>query len=689
MADPTTPTPVREEEEHLARVQRAIRANPAAKAREDYRATLMELRASLTDERLPEDMASIVEQMQRLGPLLARTEQQAAQVADPLNPYFGHLQVLDEDENTKDIFIGKQTFIRGDVAIVDWRDAPIARVFYQQREGEDYVMTIDRREVEGEVLLRRTLTIDQGRLWRVSGEDFAWVWDGAGWSEVSGGGPRLAGGAGVAHRPEPLGVELSGLRRSARQERFDKHLPEIASLLDRDQYDLITSAEGGIIAVQGSAGSGKTTVALHRVAWLAFQEPHRFAPERSIVIVYSRALARYIAQVLPALGVHGVEVVDFEEWAGRLLQRAAPGLPTRLSDETPSSVCRFKQHAGLVPALEALAAAHPEASPARLFAESFTSRAWIGEVAARHMPGVFSEAELDAVYRWCAQLHARRDEDLDAADGDDGPALDIEDLAILLRLHQLLRGPLELRPGKALRYAHLVIDEAQDMSPLELLVLLGTVEPGAPVTLAGDLAQQLDDENDFQSWSYVFRYLGEAATQIRPLQITYRSTEPIMRVAQAVLGPLAPETPPASPRSGDPVRLFRFPGQGEAFTFLADMLQDVMRREPNASVAVLTRFDRQADAAFQALQRAGVPRLRRVLDQSFEFVPGVEVVEIHQTKGLEFDYVVILDADADTFPRNDASRRLLHVGLTRAAHLCWLLTTQEPSPLLPPELHAS
>jgi DNA helicase-2/ATP-dependent DNA helicase PcrA len=72
--------------------------------------------------------------------------------------------------------------------------------------------------------------------------------------------------------------------------------------------------------------------------------------------------------------------------------------------------------------------------------------------------------------------------------------------------------------------------------------------------------------------------------------------------------------------------------------------------------------------------------------QEFCFRPGVEVTEIRQVKGLEFDYVIIVDANASSFGLDAESRHLLHIGATRAAHQLWLIVTGAPSPLLPPEL---
>ena len=78
-----------------------------------------------------------------------------------------------------------------------------------------------------------------------------------------------------------------------------------------------------------------------------------------------------------------------------------------------------------------------------------------------------------------------------------------------------------------------------------------------------------------------------------------------------------------------------------------------------------------------------MPRLARVKDQDFCFRPGVEVTDIRQVKGLEFDYVVLVDVTAGQYPVDDESRHLLHIGATRAAHQLWIVATGPASPLLP------
>ncbi len=135
-------------------------------------------------------------------------------------------------------------------------------------------------------------------------------------------------------------------------------------------------------------------------------------------------------------------------------------------------------------------------------------------------------------------------------------------------------------------------------------------------------------------------------------------------------------------RTGPPVELFRLTDRGACVAFLSDVLRDLMEAEPMASVAVLTPNAIASDLYFEGLGRAELPRLRRIRDGEFPFNAGIEVTEVAQVKGLEFDYVVVLDVDSTNYPDTSASRRLLHVAATRAMHQLWLMSVGTPSPLV-------
>jgi DNA helicase-2/ATP-dependent DNA helicase PcrA len=251
----------------------------------------------------------------------------------------------------------------------------------------------------------------------------------------------------------------------------------------------------------------------------------------------------------------------------------------------------------------------------------------------------------------------------------------------LLRLHQLQRGPLTTAKGP-LAYRHLMIDEVQDFGPVELAVLLECTTTRKSITLAGDANQAISPEHGFENWTAMLTRLGLPHACVEPLRISYRSTRQIMDAALAVLGPLMGDERPKAPRSGVPVEVFPFASSGEASELLVRALRDLELRDPLTSVALIARHPEQARVYYEALAAAEVPGLRLIADQEFPFRPGIDVTDVRQTKGLEFDIVIVLEANAQSYPDNEYARRLLHVAMTRAAHQLWITYTGEPSPLL-------
>lgn len=652
---------------------------------------LERLREVLVSGRESKDLVSLTEQWHRNTALLRqlRRSRETARV-DPRSPYFAHLR-LREDEGERDLCLGRATCIERGVRIVDWRNAPISRIFYGYRQGDDYEETFGGRVRTGEVVARRTVRIRDGALDRIEAPEGLFVreHEGDDWEHAERQPARLAGGeasavrahepAGVA--PRRLGTELSGDRRRA-----DKRLPEITSLIDAQQFDLITREAGGFLLIRGAAGSGKTTVALHRIAFLAYDDP-RYDSDRTLFLAFSRALGRYVEHVLPALGVKQVRIETWRDWAAAVRRRHFPALPREQRQDTPLEVARAKLHPALEHALAEQVATHPgERTLAQAlddWASVLTNEKLLRACFARSAPGLLDGRALERFLDW----NRRRNEEVFAwLDGDREiqAELDAEDDALLLRAWQLRVGTLQGRANRPLRYAHVAIDEVQDFSPTEVRVLLDCLDPHPSLTLAGDTQQHLMATSGFTSWSAFLDELGIPGTEIETLKISYRSSREIASFAQAVLGPLREDEPPLAPRSGPPVELFRFTDRGAAVAFLADALRELDASEPLASVAMLTPSRAHTLAYHEGLSRCDLRRLRLVADQDFTFSPGVEVTEVEQAKGLEFDYVVLVDVDAEAYPESDEARRRLHVGATRAVHQLWLTSVGTPSPLVTP-----
>jgi DNA helicase-2/ATP-dependent DNA helicase PcrA len=770
-----------EEERLLARVAASLRAAAPGKAGGRGRQVakdeeLLALRDEIGEARL-EDVPALVAQMERLQEVsLTRAELQIMLV-DANAPYFGHLRlrerVAGRGEVERDVLIGRATFTdsKARVHIVDWRNAPVSQLYYCYPEGSDYEETFGEREVEGDIVARRTLTIEKGELLRVACPQGVWVKDQgrspgapATWRRTELPLHELAGGERSATRPLPRRGVLGAGPEEA--QRLDRHLPEIAALIDPRQFEIMTGRSSGVVVIQGGAGSGKTTIGLHRLAYLNFAHPDRFPAKRMVVVTQGAALAAYIGQVLPALGVPSVPVLTFQEWAERELRRAIPWLRATVSDDVVPAVTRVKSHPALLHELERRATA-PAAKRGRnavveLWADLLTDRPLLSSLLHHQDELRVSEADIDEAHRlmvtrvnaivsrdprerppekkksWAKRRAAERarveelkdirtwtslgqpdsprgksvDDDLpehvrrveaerDEVDDDENvrgeigidgerteddlPILDVDDLAILLRANQLLRksdSPLH----------HLFVDEAQDLSPTKLAALIGKTAPGGhpgsgrqvpSVTLAGDTAQRLFLDNGFGDWRAVLGHLGLAHVAIEPLRIAYRSTREILALARHAMGPLPIDVPAEARRSGAPVEAFSFSAVGAAVAFVAEALRDLLVREPRATVALLARYPEQADRYFEGLRRAEVASLRRVRAQDFTFRPGIDVTDVRQVKGLEFDYVVMLDVNATSYGADDESRHLFHIAATRAAHQLWLVVTGQPSALIP------
>ena len=732
----------------------------------DLDVDLLSLRDQIAEAR-PEDLPPLVEQMTRLAALKARLGGGRSLPVDITSPYFAHLRIK-EHGKSKDVMIGKRGFIdrQSNVQIVDWRNAPVSRIYYRYEEGDDYEEEIAGRRVEGVVEARRNVSIARSNLRRIGAPQGTFLKDARGtWVQAVGDiAPVLHGGMGKAARPVAVTGAKGKLGVHHNVARADKALPEIAALIDKEQFELITQPGSGIVVIQGGAGSGKTTVALHRVAYLNFQDPKRFKTQNTLFVVPSQALVRYVGGVLPALGVAGVPVVTYTGWARTTRMKCLPESPTKYNADPPDQVSRVKKHPAmlqilvrwveqqteqigrelaeqapfaiddwnrlgkraLVPRLSGLNswAKKAELEPTvRVGLEGFIKRwkkranavftDWSelmtdSTVLAAGFAGTDVTArDIERVIHWMRRQLAKAekapvDEEgqpvLDAEgvpvgpdEDDPGGRMDDEDDPILLRLVQLKRGGLVPPDADELIWEHIAIDEAQDRSTLEIKVLIEAVH--APdgditkrsVTIAGDTAQRLVFDNNFTGWAQLLEQTGQPAI-VRPLKLSYRSTAEVMLLAREILGPdLAPDEPLAA-RPGEPVELHEFGDLGEAVAFLGDALRNLMAREPTASCALITRHPEQADAYFEGLRRAEVPALRRVRRDDFNFQPGIDITDITQVKGLEFDYVVMLDVNASSYPDQHWARHLLHIGVTRAAHQMWLVSTGEPSVLIPAAL---
>jgi DNA helicase II / ATP-dependent DNA helicase PcrA len=675
---------VAEELRLLSAVHLALATRRAGRGDGDLVGRLRDLRDEAL-EATPKDLPTVFQEMGVLRAVMERARPD--QLPDPAAPYFAHLRVSEKGEE-RDYCLGRHTFVDRElgVRVVDWRWAPIAALFYRYREGEEFEEPFPGRVAAGVVTARRVVVVERGVLTRVSSgaRTFERGADGR-WRASADGEAALGGGAGTAARPGTLGTGAGAAGRAA--------APEVTALLDPEQFEAISAPADRPLLVLGSAGSGKTTVALHRLARIAFDAPRKYPAGRMQVVVPEVGLARLAARLLAPLGLDRTPVRTLDAWSRGAFQSAFAAPPPRLFGDTPALVSRLKRHPALFETLRRrphlAAAARPSLLALRReLSDLLVDRAFLdGVVRAAHgdLPTTAIE---ETVRHTRMQLSTATDELVAGVDPDrretlDGKALDedtpeeaagtldAEDLPVLVFLAAQRGG------AAGRKVTHLVVDEAEDVSLFELYAL-GRHLAGRSVTLAGDESQQTF--SSYAGWPEALAALGaEGAATVR-LETTYRCPRPVAELAHAILGPIAPAEAPRAGKEGAPVARFDFPTEAHAHLFLSGAVRELVEREPAASVAVVCHSTEVARGFHRLL--ADMPEARLALDGAFTFRPGVDVTEVGSVKGLEFDYVVVPDATASAYPETEEARRRLHVAVTRAAHQLWIAAPGSASPLL-------
>jgi len=695
---PLIPPIVKEEQDLLDRTQALLAEHPYDLPPSEHETVteLVRIRDEIQSAK-EEDKPALLQQYEHMYAALSqmRATKDRPQL-DPASPYFAHLRIREYgkrpgDHKERDLFLGKATRIDGGLRIVDWRNAPISRVFYTCKQGDEFEEEVAERTIEGKLMVRRTVTIRRAVLERVDAPEGIYSQnDDGSWGIRTIDRPQLLGGQQAsATRLHDVGSGSErrlGTSASGVAQRADKRLPDIAGLIDPEQFDLITKPSTGFLVIRGTAGSGKTTVALHRIAWLAFNDP-KIDSRDTLFLVFSRALRDYVGRVLPSLGIHKVHAQTFPDWVREQRLRHLPRLPRKIRDDTPEIVIRLKLHPATMVALEQLIEStdHPATAEQAVddWATVLTEIDVIQPTIEKLAKDAFTPEELQRAVSWCRDRHDELLAWLDHEPESVGE-LDQEDDALLVRAFQKRVGPLRRQDGFGpIRYRHICIDEVQDFSPVEVRILIDCLDASQSITLSGDTQQHVMTHAGFTSWSTFFSWLGVPGTAVETLKVAYRSSRPIVRFALDVLGDLREDgTPPMTVRDGPPVEVFPFTDHGAVVAFLADTLTHLVREEPLANVAVITPSQSMAEMYEAGLRSADVPHLRRVIDEGFSFQPGVEIVEVSQVKGLEFDYVVIIEASANAYPDTPNARRLLHVASTRAIHQLWITSVATVSPIV-------
>jgi len=606
---------------------------------------------------------------ERLG--AARAERLRSLAASPgVPPFFGRT-----DTATETFHIGRR-HVRddaGDPVVIDWR-APMSRPFYQ-------ATALDPQGLER----RRRFGFSGGEL--TGYEDERLVED---------------DGPGTFLREE-IERPRSGPMR------------DIVATIQPDQDDIVRAPLAESICVQGAPGTGKTAVGLHRAAYLLYTHGGQLARTGVLVVGPNRAFLRYIEQVLPTLGEVDVEQTTVADLTARVpvrgseraevavlkgdarmaevLRRALWGEIAKPVDSVQVPLAgrryrvpveRLKRHVddlrrrgradddqqllhyaagrerlAMLLAEDARrqkeeAGGSPTDAETRRAARSAEVRAFCDAVwPAREAAGVLFDlwtdpARLARAARGIlddaeqALLH-RPDRSIRTAVWTAADAVLVDEVA----------GLLERTAG----YGHVVLDEAQDLSPMQCRAVARRLAAGS-LTVLGDLAQATSPWAP-SDWRETLAGLGRPATVVRPLTLGYRVPGEVLDFANRLLPLIAPDLPAATAIRSEPGSL-RVRDVRAMAGPLADVVGELAASP--GSIGVVCADDVVAEVA-SLLTGAGTPAV--ALTDDGDDVPRIAVVPASLAKGLEFDAVVVVDPAAIVAAEPRGLHRL-YVVLTRA-----------------------
>jgi AAA domain/UvrD-like helicase C-terminal domain len=564
----------------------------------------------------------------------------------------------------------------GTPTVIDWR-APVSRPFYRASAADP--MNLE---------LRRRFGFSGGELTAYEDELFT---------------PGRSAEKSADHKPSQILIDEIERPRSG-------PMRDIVATIQPDQDDIVRADAGQTVCVQGAPGTGKTAVGLHRVAYLLYAYREQVRRRGVVMIGPNQAFLSYIRNVLPALG----EIDVTQTTVGELVKSMGP-VPVRGADAEAAAIVKGDARMAevLSRALWSSVRRPAEAVVLARGARRWRVAAWELEELVHELRhrGVRYGAARDLLEHRIAhviltQMEAageacddrtheavRRSRPVRAAVGVIWPKVDPVRLVfgllssadalaeaadgLLTEAEQavIVWSPAPRAPGSARwspadvvlideardlitrtpSLAHVVVDEAQDLSPMECRALGRRCSTGA-ATVLGDLAQGTTPWAA-TSWAALLSNLGKPDTDVRELSIGYRVPRQILDYASSLLAAIAPELRPASSLRADPgaLSVLRVPPAALAREVAAAAGQACARP---GSVAVIAA-DPQVRSLAAALEAAGLEHGAPGSDAQLTLVP------VTVAKGLEFDHVIVVEP-ARIAESEARGLQRLYVALTRA-----------------------
>ncbi len=585
-------------------------------------------------------------------------------------PYFGRIDFLEKKENSKVMptYIGIHTFYDPEsraTLIHDWR-APVSSMFYDHELGEAGYRSPS-GEIKGEISLKRQYRIRGGKM------EF------------------MIESALTVH-DDILQKELSS--------NADDKMKNIVATIQREQNRIIRNEDIRTLIIQGVAGSGKTSIALHRIAYLLYTFRDSISSKDILIISPNKVFSDYISNVLPELGEETVPETSMEQILSGVLEHKYKyqtyfGLVNELLEKPSSSLIdriAYKASFGFISELDKFIL-HIENTyfkaadvkltkyitiPAPFIEEQYLR---FNRYPIRRRFDAMADYMLDMLkiqYTFTVTTTGRnllkKEIRLMFAGNNDiqvykdffkwtnnpgmfkmrkGHTLEYSDLAPLAYLHLALEG----NGNQPFRVKHLLIDEMQDYSPIQYKVIQKLFP--CRKTVLGDAGQSV---NPYGSSTAETIQKSLTASEIMKLCKSYRSTFEITDFAQKI-HPNAELEPVA--RHGEKPQILQFGSAVEELSGIMGLIS-TYRKSGYKSLGIICKTEQQARKMADML-KSYANDISFLSSQSSAFVQGIVITSAHMAKGLEFDEVIIPQTDERNY-RSEIDKSMLYVAVTRAMH---------------------
>lgn len=518
-------------------------------------------------------------------------------------PYFARVDFkFDDDAVEEKIYIGRYSIMNEpdfDRLVYDWR-APISSLFYRYGTGHAFYEA-PAGKISGEIKIKRQYEIKDGALEYYFDADMQ---------------------------------ILDDFLRKMLTHNASRQMRSIVETIQRDQDQIIRNMKSDLMMVQGVAGSGKTSVALHRVAYLMYHGLKNKLSSQNIIIISPNALfEKYISQVLPELGEENVASFLFDDLYDMILNR-----PFETKNQLYESLLSGADRTQLK---ENLSYKMSSEFLKRLINTDVKPNLPMDRIVSIYKQ-IINDGELN--------------EDL----------LRYEDASALVYLYLKSNGYNDYGHIK-----HVVVDEAQDYYKIHFEILK-LMFPRAQFTVLGDINQTIEKHEKLSFYDLIKDALNKKDATLVTLDKSFRSAKEILEFSARFVDT---EIKSYSRHSEVPQIIKR----DHAVDFKGLHSEIMHCRELGySSIGILCKSEKASVKLYENLRSKFEVKL--VQSQSSSDLSGTFILPIYLSKGLEFDAVIIWDVD-DVHYHTREDQRLLYIACTRALHRLNLFYFGAVSPL--------